>query len=86
MDQHVRTLLAASIERIKDRAEQNSKQSEKAFSIRGGIMTATAQAIENLISSITEEIHVKASLDATFAALLEEIGPHSKGLTASPCR
>src|SRR6266851_3783637 len=42
-------------------------------------MTATAQAIENLTLRITEEIHVKASLDATFAALLEEIGPHSEG-------
>jgi len=47
-------------------------------------MTATAQAIENLTLSITEEIHVKASLDATFAALLEEIGPHSEGPDGKP--
>jgi hypothetical protein len=28
--------------------------------------------------NITQEIHVHASLDATFAALLEEIGPHNE--------
>ena len=38
-------------------------------------MTAIAPAIENLSLNITEEIHVRASLAATFAALLEEIGP-----------
>jgi hypothetical protein len=47
-------------------------------------MTATAQAIGDLTLSITEEIHVKASLDATFAALLEEIGPHSEGPDGKP--
>jgi hypothetical protein len=31
----------------------------------------------NLTLNITQEIHVSASLDATFAALLEEIGPHN---------
>jgi hypothetical protein len=34
------------------------------------------QLTENLIVSFTEEIHVRASLEATFAAVLEEIGPH----------
>jgi hypothetical protein len=38
-------------------------------------MNMTAQTIEDLTLSITQEIHVRASLDATFAALLEEIGP-----------
>src|SRR5258708_4992399 len=40
-------------------------------------MNMTAQAIENLTLNITQEIHVRASLDATFAALLEELGPHA---------
>jgi hypothetical protein len=40
-------------------------------------MNATAQAIDNLSLNVTQEIHVRASLDATFAALLEEIGPHN---------
>jgi hypothetical protein len=40
-------------------------------------MTATVQAIEDLTLNITQEIHVRASLDATFTALLEEIGPHN---------
>jgi len=41
-------------------------------------MNATAQAIDNLTLNITQEIHVRATLDATFAALLEEIGPQSQ--------
>jgi Activator of Hsp90 ATPase homolog 1-like protein len=41
-------------------------------------MTATAQAIDNLTLNITQEIHVRASLETTFAALLEEIGPNNQ--------
>jgi hypothetical protein len=38
-------------------------------------MNMTAEAIESLTLNIAQEIHVKATLEATFAALLEEIGP-----------
>ena len=38
-------------------------------------MVATAVQIENLTLSINEEIRVRASLDTTFAALLEQLGP-----------
>lgn len=38
------------------------------------ISTATP-SIENLTLNITQEIHVRASLEVTFAALLEELGP-----------
>jgi uncharacterized protein YndB with AHSA1/START domain len=40
-------------------------------------MTATTQvqSIEDLTLNITQEIHVRASLEKTFAALLEQIGP-----------
>ena len=34
-------------------------------------MISTATRIEDLTLNITQEIHVRASLDATFAALLE---------------
>jgi hypothetical protein len=40
-------------------------------------MTATAQSMENLTLNVTQEILVHASLDATFAAILEEIGPNN---------
>jgi hypothetical protein len=33
--------------------------------------------IEDLTLSVTQEIHVRASLEATFAALLEQLGPHN---------
>jgi hypothetical protein len=38
-------------------------------------MIATADSIENLTLNISEEIHVRAPLDVTFEALLEQIGP-----------
>ena len=38
-------------------------------------MIPTAQTLENLTLTINQEIHVQASLDATFAALLEQLGP-----------
>ena len=47
-------------------------------------MNLTAQAIENLTLHIAQEIHVNASLDATFAALLEEMGPSSQGPDGKP--
>ncbi|MEO8126242.1 MAG: SRPBCC domain-containing protein [Bryobacteraceae bacterium] len=42
-------------------------------------MNLIASPIENLTLDITQEIRVQASLEATFAALLEEIGPHNQG-------
>ena len=38
-------------------------------------MISTVTKIEDLTLNITEEIHVRAPLDATFAALLEQLGP-----------
>ncbi len=39
-------------------------------------MSSTAPAgIENLMLNITQEIRVRASLEVTFAALLEQLGP-----------
>jgi hypothetical protein len=38
-------------------------------------MIATEQSLENLTFTINQEIHVKAPLDVTFAALLEQLGP-----------
>jgi hypothetical protein len=38
-------------------------------------MISTATRIEDLTLNITEEIRVRASLEATFAALLEQLGP-----------
>jgi len=35
------------------------------------------RTIEDLTLNVTQEIHVRASLEATFAALLEQLGPHN---------
>ena len=45
---------------------------------------AIAPGIDQLSLNITQEIHVRASLDATFAALLEEMGPANQGQPGVP--
>ena len=47
-------------------------------------MNLTAPSIENLTVNITEEINVRASLDATFSALLEEMGPYNEAAERQP--
>jgi hypothetical protein len=39
------------------------------------MIAAEAAGVENLTTTITQEIHVRASLAVTFAALLEQLGP-----------
>ena len=47
--------------------------------------TPTAnQGIENLTLNIVQEIHVHASIEATFAALLEQLGPHNDTPEGTP--
>jgi uncharacterized protein YndB with AHSA1/START domain len=41
-------------------------------------------ADEKLTVSISQEIKVRASLEATFEALLEQMGPHNEGGDGSP--
>src|SRR6478672_9012756 len=41
-------------------------------------MTETLPGIESLTLIVTQEIHVKASLQTTFEALLEQIGPENE--------
>jgi hypothetical protein len=41
-------------------------------------ITPTMPGIESLTLNITQEIHVRASLETTFAALLEQIGPENE--------
>jgi hypothetical protein len=38
-------------------------------------MSSTNHTLENLTITINQEIRVQAPLDATFAALLEQLGP-----------
>lgn len=41
-------------------------------------MIQTAPGIENMTLEITLETHVRAALEDTFAALLEQLGPHNE--------
>jgi uncharacterized protein YndB with AHSA1/START domain len=47
-------------------------------------MIANAPDIDSMTLSIKEETHVRAPIAATFAALLEEIGPSNEGQPGSP--
>ena len=47
-------------------------------------MTSTAPALENLTLNISLETRVRASLDVTFAALLEQIGPYNETPEGQP--
>jgi uncharacterized protein YndB with AHSA1/START domain len=40
--------------------------------------TSTAEGLEKLTLNITREIHVKASLENTFEAMLEQLGPENE--------
>jgi len=43
-------------------------------------MIATERTLEDLTLTINQDIHVKAPLDVTFAALLEQMGPGNETL------
>ena len=47
-------------------------------------MLTTAPTIENLTLNIVEEIHIRSSLSATFAALLEQMGPSNETPDGKP--
>ena len=47
-------------------------------------MGLPASTLDNLTLDLTEEIHVQASLDATFDALLEQMGPGNTGVGGVP--
>jgi hypothetical protein len=47
-------------------------------------MISTAPTIEDLTLSLTQEVHVQAPLDATFTALLEQVGPHNETPEGKP--
>ena len=47
-------------------------------------MISTGIKIEDLTLNITEEIHIRASLEATFEALLEQLGPFNETAEDKP--
>jgi hypothetical protein len=43
-------------------------------------MITVASPLDELTLDVTQETRVQASIDDTFAALLEELGPHNRGM------
>lgn len=46
--------------------------------------TPVAPGLDSLTLTVTEEMHVRASIETTFAALLEELGPENRGMHDAP--
>ncbi len=49
-------------------------------------MVAAPVSVEEMTLNVVQEIRVKASLEATFAAVLEELGPGNIGPDGTPMR
>jgi hypothetical protein len=47
-------------------------------------MITVASALDDLTLDVTQDTRVRASIQDTFAALLEELGPHNKGMADAP--
>ena len=47
-------------------------------------IAASVPQLEQMVIDITQEIHVSSSLTATFAALLDEMGPLNQGHEGAP--
>jgi uncharacterized protein YndB with AHSA1/START domain len=47
-------------------------------------VTLTTPAVDNLTLNVTHEIHVRAALDTTFDALLEQMGPANETPDGTP--
>lgn len=47
-------------------------------------MPAVAPSLQDVSLDVTQEIHVRSSLEATFRALLEELGPANQGHNGTP--
>jgi len=47
-------------------------------------MTTPIKSMDDLLLNISQEIHVKASLDKTFEALLEQLGPYNETPEGTP--
>jgi hypothetical protein len=47
-------------------------------------VTAVAPDLDHLSLTVAEDTHVRAPLDKTFAALLEELGPSNRGHNDTP--
>jgi len=47
-------------------------------------MTTTIKSMDDLLLDISQEIHVKASIDKTFEALLEQLGPYNETPDGTP--
>jgi hypothetical protein len=52
--------------------------------MREGTMTSESKTVEDLLLNITQETHIKASLEKTFDAMLDQLGPFNETPEGNP--
>src|SRR5215831_9902454 len=85
MDRNLRALLApATPSRKRTRGSQIGSHFQSGKKRKGAVMTVASSVLEDLTLTVTQEIRVRASLDTTFAALLEQLGPYNEKPDGDP--
>src|SRR6476660_195082 len=69
MGRHLRAVMGKSVDAHQRASRRRGKQAEETMSV---------MTLDELTTTVTKEIHVRASLQATFDAILEQIGPASE--------
>jgi hypothetical protein len=80
MDEHVGAAVETPLLRIKERVEANNvpKQSSSGISNEEEIVSSPELSLEETTIHLAEEIEVRASIEVTFAALLDQLGPYNE--------
>src|SRR6202046_5609424 len=92
MGEYVRAVMAASVgtgKSTRRRSRDETSRASSNYKEGGREMTKTAATMtdkmtDNLTLNINQEIRVRASLDTTFSALLEQMGPHNETPDGNP--
>src|SRR4051812_10697912 len=84
MGQPVRALLAPPAHPSQGTRRAGIGEQSQQYRQKETTMIANAPDIDSMTLNIKEDTHVRAPIAATFAALLEEMGPSNEGLPGSP--
>src|ERR1700683_1512790 len=76
--------ISYSASRNVPKPRRKSKPSSIGSECKEETMTLTSPTIENLTLTLNQEIHVRAPLEGTFAALLEQMGPQNETYDGKP--
>src|SRR5262249_37343226 len=85
MDGNLRAPLEPSTQSLEGtRGSQIASHFQSRKKRKGAVMTVATSVLEDLTVTVSQEIRVRASLDTTFAALLEQLGPYNEKPDGDP--